>query len=46
MTEEMKKKLDAIEIVEPDADDTRMIAEAEVINDDSVMSLETFKESN
>ena len=46
MTEEMEKKLAAIEIVEPDADDIRIVAEAEAINEDSVISLETFKESN
>jgi Uncharacterized protein encoded in hypervariable junctions of pilus gene clusters len=45
MTEEMKKKLAAIETVEPDGEDIRIIAEAEAINDDSAMSLEAFQES-
>jgi len=45
MNEEMKKKLAAIETVEPDGEDMRIIAEAEAINDDSAMSLEAFQES-
>lgn len=41
----MKKKLARIEAALPDAEDIRMLKEAQSINDDSSVALEVFKGS-